>query len=185
MGIDRYYWKGYEVKGFEYDEGAEVLTLYTDADKTIVDLSYAGSPVQLETFTDEEINEHLLETYEEYVHVREEEFPFVVSVLDDQNNPSDNLDSFVLLEDAIDFAKHNSGSAVFKETCNTEKNTCDYELVWRHTGPTYEIVRFHRDFDKGSQVIRRGLTLEEAQAHCSNDDTTGDGWFDGYQKEEE
>ena len=29
MGIDRYYWKGYEVKGFEYDEGAEVLTLYT------------------------------------------------------------------------------------------------------------------------------------------------------------
>ena len=78
----------------------------------------------------------MLETYEEYVHVREEEFPFVVSVLDDQNNPSDNLDSFVLLEDAIDFAKHNSGSAVFKETCNTEKNTCDYELVWRHTGPT-------------------------------------------------
>ena len=75
--IDRYYWLGYldnyEVKGFVYDEDTEVLTLYTYTDdekdiRTIVGLSYAGSPVQLETFTDEEINEHLLETYEEYVH---------------------------------------------------------------------------------------------------------------------
>lgn len=67
----------------------------------------------------------------------EEEFPYCVSILDEQNNPSDNLDSFALLEDAIDFAKNNSGSAVFKETCNTEKNTCDYELVWH---PDAEVV---------------------------------------------
>ena len=75
--IDIYYWLGYlgihEVKGFVYDEDTEVLTLYTYTDdekdiRTIVDLSYADSPTQLETFTDEEINEHLLETYEEYIH---------------------------------------------------------------------------------------------------------------------
>lgn len=75
--IDRYYWLGYlgnyEVKGFMYDEDEEVLTLYTYTDdekdiKTIVDLSYDNSLVHLETFTDEEINEHLLEMFEEYVH---------------------------------------------------------------------------------------------------------------------
>lgn len=75
--VDHYYWLGYlgnyEVKGFMYDEDTKVLTLYTYTDvkediRTIVDLSYADSPVQLDTFTDEEINEHLLETYEEYVH---------------------------------------------------------------------------------------------------------------------
>ena len=73
--IDTYYWLGdfgnYEVKEFEYNEDTEVLTLYTYADNirhTIVELSYADSHVQLETFTDEEINEHLLETYEEYVY---------------------------------------------------------------------------------------------------------------------
>ena len=75
--IDTYYWLGYlgnyEVKGFIYNEDTEILTLYTYTDdekdiKTIVDLSYVCSPIQLETLTDEEINEHLLETYEEYVH---------------------------------------------------------------------------------------------------------------------
>ncbi|MDD4068849.1 MAG: hypothetical protein PHF05_00180 [Candidatus Izemoplasmatales bacterium] len=77
VNSDSYYWLGYlgnyEVKGFMYDEDTEVLTLYTYTDvkediRTIVDLSYADSPIQLDTFTDEEINEHLLETYEEYVH---------------------------------------------------------------------------------------------------------------------
>lgn len=75
--VDHYYWLGYlgnyEVKGFMYDEDTKVLTLYTYTDvkediRTIVDLSYADSSVQLDTFTDEEINEHLLEAYEEYVH---------------------------------------------------------------------------------------------------------------------
>lgn len=50
---------------------------------------------------------------------------------------------------------------------------------------TYKIVRFYRD-DQPSQVIVRGLTLEQAQAHCQRDDTHGYGadgivaWFDGY-----
>lgn len=51
---------------------------------------------------------------------------------------------------------------------------------------TYKILRFRPDCVK---VIRRGLTLEEAQAHCSREDThktTKNGhvlWFDGYTEE--
>lgn len=49
---------------------------------------------------------------------------------------------------------------------------------------TYKIVRFYRD-DKPREIIKTGLTLEEAQAHC-NDPAThneAEGWFDGYDKE--
>lgn len=47
---------------------------------------------------------------------------------------------------------------------------------------TYMIVRFFRD-DRPRQIIVRGLTLEQAQAHCQREDTKGDGWFDGYEEE--
>ncbi len=43
----------------------------------------------------------------------------------------------------------------------------------------YRIVRSFRD-DTESFVVKRGLSLDEAQAHCRRDDTHGDGWFDGY-----
>lgn len=61
---------------------------------------------------------------------------------------------------------------------------------------TYKIVRFFRDAD--NEVIVRGLTLEQAQTHCqdresSSKTATGDAakvrtlrfgpWFDGYQEE--
>ena len=46
---------------------------------------------------------------------------------------------------------------------------------------TYKIVRFHKD--KPSQVHMRGLTLEEAQAHCRDEKTHGPDWFDGYTEE--
>ena len=45
----------------------------------------------------------------------------------------------------------------------------------------YKIIRFR--FEGNNTVVKRGLTLEEAQAHCRRDDTRGDGWFDGYEKE--
>lgn len=48
---------------------------------------------------------------------------------------------------------------------------------------TYKIVRFYQD-DRPSEIIVRGLTLEQAQAHCQRDDTHGEGWFDGYEKEQ-
>lgn len=47
---------------------------------------------------------------------------------------------------------------------------------------SYRIVRFFFDSDK--QLIKQGLTLEEAQAHCNDDKTHGTGWFDGYESEE-
>ena len=46
---------------------------------------------------------------------------------------------------------------------------------------TYKIIRFRFQGDK--RVIKRGLTLAEAQDHCQRDDTHGDGWFDGYEAE--
>jgi hypothetical protein len=47
---------------------------------------------------------------------------------------------------------------------------------------TYKIVRFKRD-EVCHEVIARGLTLDEAQAHCQNPETHGEGWFDGYTEE--
>jgi hypothetical protein len=49
--------------------------------------------------------------------------------------------------------------------------------------PTYKIVRFYFKDSEENETIVRGLTLEQAQAHCSRDDTSGDGWFDGYEEE--
>lgn len=46
---------------------------------------------------------------------------------------------------------------------------------------TYKIIRFR--FEGTKRVVKRGLTLQEAQEHCSRDDTRGDGWFDGYAQE--
>ena len=46
---------------------------------------------------------------------------------------------------------------------------------------SYKIVRFR--FKGNKRTIKRGLTLQEAQAHCRRDDTRGEGWFDGYESE--
>lgn len=48
---------------------------------------------------------------------------------------------------------------------------------------TYKIVRFYQDPDKDRETIVRGLSLEQAQAHCQREDTQGEGWFDGYEAE--
>ena len=47
---------------------------------------------------------------------------------------------------------------------------------------TYRIVRFFQD-DRPREVIVRGLSLEQVQAHCNREDTKGEGWFDGYEQE--
>lgn len=62
--------------------------------------------------------------------------------------------------------------------------------------PTYRIVRFY--FGRDSRTIKRGLTLEQAQAHCADPQTSSSTcttrhgrnrsrrygrWFDGYSSE--
>ena len=46
---------------------------------------------------------------------------------------------------------------------------------------TYKIIRFR--FQGDNEVVKTGLTLEEAQDHCNDPTTQGDGWFDGYEEE--
>lgn len=48
----------------------------------------------------------------------------------------------------------------------------------------YKIIRYYRNNkSKNQKVIRTGLTLEQAQAWCSREDThKKDEWFDGYVK---
>jgi len=72
----------------------------------------------------------------------EQEFPYMVSIFDEQNNPIDNLDWFALEVDAIDHAKNNPGSAVFYELYNKEKEICEYTLLWH---PNAEVVDYVYD----------------------------------------
>lgn len=44
----------------------------------------------------------------------------------------------------------------------------------------YEIRRFYRAGNKAWKTVKMGLSLEEAQKHCNDPSTKGDGWFDGY-----
>ena len=46
---------------------------------------------------------------------------------------------------------------------------------------TYKIIRFR--FNGNNKVLKTGLTLEQAQAHCNDEKSAGNGWFDGYNVE--
>ena len=48
---------------------------------------------------------------------------------------------------------------------------------------SYSIIRFFKNEGMKREVIEEGLTLEEAQTHCKRDDTQGENFFDGYEKE--
>jgi len=63
---------------------------------------------------------------------------------------------------------------------------------------TYKIIRFYANDTHESQVIRRGLSLEQAQEHCQDPETSSrtaksreakqrtaiyGPWFDGYTEE--
>ena len=49
----------------------------------------------------------------------------------------------------------------------------------------YKVIRFYSPSqDRENKIINTGLTLEEAQEHCSRKDTREEGvYFDGYDKE--
>ena len=46
---------------------------------------------------------------------------------------------------------------------------------------TYKIIRFRMNGE--NEVIKTGLSLEEAREHCQDEETHGKGWFDGYEGE--
>lgn len=63
---------------------------------------------------------------------------------------------------------------------------------------TYKVVRFYYNCSIKNQVIKERLTLEEAQSHCKNPETSSrtcrkpvnvkrtgkfGPWFDGFEKE--
>lgn len=63
---------------------------------------------------------------------------------------------------------------------------------------TYEVVRFYQDDARGEVILVTGVTLEEAQAHCNDPETSymtatapnavrrmrmHGPWFDGYRAE--
>jgi len=48
---------------------------------------------------------------------------------------------------------------------------------------SYKIVRYYSDGRRRAKIMRRGLTLKQAQKHCQNPKTRGKTWFDGYTKE--
>lgn len=62
--------------------------------------------------------------------------------------------------------------------------------VVKDDGQTYKIIRHYFSDNKTNRVIKRGLTLEQAQAHCQDPSThlteeMGEPdpekwWFDGY-----
>jgi hypothetical protein len=62
----------------------------------------------------------------------------------------------------------------------------------------YKIIRFYFDSKTNRRTLKRGLTIEEAQAHCRDPETSSrtclswgnrnrtkrlGAWFDGYEKE--
>jgi hypothetical protein len=64
---------------------------------------------------------------------------------------------------------------------------------------TYEIVRFYENPEEPNRVLKRGLTLKEAQEHCNDPETSYSTctkpyavrrtrlhgrWFDGYREEQ-
>jgi hypothetical protein len=57
----------------------------------------------------------------------------------------------------------------------SEKTTADARI--------YRIVRYYKvgQRHRTRKNIRVGVTLDEAQAHCNNPATSGEGWFDGYE----
>ena len=44
----------------------------------------------------------------------------------------------------------------------------------------YNIVRFYKDCERTSRIIKKNLSLDEAQQHCKSELTHGVNFFDGF-----
>lgn len=49
--------------------------------------------------------------------------------------------------------------------------------------PTYKIIRFNQDARVPREVIDTGLSFQEARDHCNDPDSSGVGWFHGFERE--
>jgi len=69
--------------------------------------------------------------------------------------------------------------------CGTSNHTNHTQPTAPTKMKTYKIIRsFNPNLNKSNRTIERGLTLEEAQAHCKRSDTREAGvWFDCYTAE--
>ena len=48
--------------------------------------------------------------------------------------------------------------------------------------PKYNIIRFYADSNKERKIMYKGLSLDEAKAHCSLESTRLEGvWFEGFE----
>ncbi len=91
-------------------------------------------------------------------------------------------DDQCLCEDCNDVVQNDKPKT--KEVWNGYgRGTRTISVVQNDEPKTYKIIRFFRDDNNKNKVILTGLTLEQAQNHCQDPDTSGDGWFDGYTKE--
>ena len=57
------------------------------------------------------------------------------------------------------------------------------EWVPYTTGKTYKIVRKFKDQNKEDELVKTGLTWDEARDHCSDPSASGDGWMDVFYEE--
>ena len=50
-------------------------------------------------------------------------------------------------------------------------------------GGTYRIVRLYKEGDKPYKTIKRGVSLTEAEAHCTDSAKRGSPWIDAFYRE--
>jgi hypothetical protein len=112
-----------------------------------------------------------------FINISEDEITYVVSILDEDNNPSDNIDNFFHLQDAIDCARTHTNSGIFTELYRKDKNICEYELVWHPCGDCAEYPDCEKDKKVCSYNQEPGL-CPVCRLHNLKYDTT---WFEGNQ----
>lgn len=58
-------------------------------------------------------------------------------------------------------------------------SSCEYCETNEHRH--YYIIRMYKDENRKNRIIKRNVTLAEAKAHCSREDTIEKGvWFDAW-----
>lgn len=91
---------------------------------------------------------------------------------------ADDIFNYEFVGTVIDYVEESDTYVVRDQDDDVFEVDAD-QLTAAHT--TYTIYRFY--IDRSRELIAIGLTHEEAVTHCQRDDTSGEGWFDGFEKE--